>query len=272
LFWRHLRGLGRMFDTVVCANVQLAERLRVGGVANSETVRMGVEAGLFSPSLRSPALREQLLDALGRDARATLFLGIGRFSAEKRWDMVLRAIGEAARQHEVGMVLVGDGPQRSKLEMLAERIEGAAVLPRIVERHEVARLVASADALVHGCEAETFCMVAAEARASGIPMIVPNRGAAIDQLVAGAGRTYRAANEISLERAMVRFIERGPELQRAVAARSSQARTMDEHFADLFARYDALGPKRRVQATGYDSISFGSVPEVVLARSGSLGS
>ena len=145
------------------------------------------------------------------------------------------------------MLLVGDGPQRPRLELLAERIKDVAVLPRIADRHEVARLLASADALVHGCEAETFCMVAAEARASGIPMIVPNRGAAIDQLVAGAGRTYRAANEVSLERAIGRFIDRGPELQRAAAARSSRARTMDEHFADLFARYNALGPKHLVQ-------------------------
>lgn len=273
LFWRHLRGLSRMFDTVVCANARLSERLRAGGVANSETVRMGVEAGLFSPSLRSSVLRGQALAALGLDAGATLFVGIGRFSAEKRWDMVLRAMGETARRREIGMLLVGDGPQRPKLELLAERIKVAAVLPRIADRHEVARLLASADALVHGCEAETFCMVAAEARASGIPMIVPNRGAAIDQLVAGAGRTYRAANEVSLERALGRFIDRGSELQRAAAARSSRARTMDEHFADLFARYIALGPKHLAQATGRDRLSFGeSVPEVVLARSGSLGS
>jgi alpha-1,6-mannosyltransferase len=40
-FWTHLRGLGRMFDTVVCANSQLTERLRAGGVGNSETVPMG---------------------------------------------------------------------------------------------------------------------------------------------------------------------------------------------------------------------------------------
>src|SRR6478672_831352 len=58
-FWRHLRGLGGMFDTVVCANNDFAGRLRAGGVANVETVGMGVERGLFSPTLRSSALREQ---------------------------------------------------------------------------------------------------------------------------------------------------------------------------------------------------------------------
>jgi alpha-1,6-mannosyltransferase len=138
-FWRHLRGLGRLFDTVICANGQLAERLREGGVANTETLRMGVEAGLFSPSLRSPLLREEALSALGLDAGATLLVGIGRFSAEKRWDMVMRAVGEASRRRDVGLLLVGDGSKRGKLELLAERIDRVAVLPRIGDRDAVDR-------------------------------------------------------------------------------------------------------------------------------------
>src|SRR6476620_4333756 len=52
-FWRHLRGLGQMFDTVICANGQLAGRLRAGGVHNIDTIAMGVEPGRFSPILRS---------------------------------------------------------------------------------------------------------------------------------------------------------------------------------------------------------------------------
>ena len=247
-FWRHLRGLGRLFDTVVCANDHLAERLRRGGVGNSETVRMGVEAGIFSPSLRSPALRAQALQALGLGPGATLLLGVGRLSSEKRWEMVVRAVSEIARRQEIGIVLVGDGPRRASLELLAERLGCAAVLPRINDRNELAGLIASADALVHGCEAETFCMVAAEARASGIPLIVPDRGAAGDQLMSGAGTLYRATSEISLERALRRFIEGGPEFQRAVATRASKVRTMDEHFGELFDRYQALVPQRAAQS------------------------
>jgi alpha-1,6-mannosyltransferase len=103
--------------------------------------------------------------------------------------------------------------------------------------------MASADALVHGCEAETFCMVAAEARASGVPLIVPDRGAAVGQLVSGAGTLFRSGSQISLERAIARFLDRGRELQRAAAVRASRVRTMDEHFADLFAYYEALAPR-----------------------------
>jgi alpha-1,6-mannosyltransferase len=132
----------------------------------------------------------------------------------------------------------------------------------------VARLLASADALIHGCEAETFCMVAAEARASGIPLIVPDRGAAVDQLVPGAGTTYRAACEASLERAIVGFIDRGPELQRAAAVRASRVRTMDEHFAELFARYETLGTQQVLRP----AIAVGEATgEFAFARSALIG-
>jgi alpha-1,6-mannosyltransferase len=239
-FWRHLRGLGRMFDLVVCANTQFADRLSQGGVANVETIRMGVEAGVFAPSNRSPMLRSATLRALGLDDNATLLIGVGRFSAEKRWPMVLRAVAAASREHAVGLMLVGDGRQRPRLEVLASRLPSCGVLPRIEGRQELARLIASADALVHGCEAETFCLVAAEARASGIPLIVPDRGAALDQLLPASGAAYSAGSEESLTAAICDFIGRGPELQRAAAARSSRVRTMDKHFAALFARYEQL--------------------------------
>ena len=266
-FWRHLRGLGRMYDTVICANDNLAGRLRAGGIANAETVSMGVEGGVFSPLLRSQSLREQALCALGLDANATLLLGVGRFSAEKRWNMVMRAVGEVGRKRPVGMLLVGDGSKRFGLELLANRTRHVAVLPKITDREELATLMASADALVHGCEAETFCLVAAEARASGVPLIVPDRGATVDQLVSGAGTAFRAGSQISLERAINRFMDRGPELQRAVAIRASNVRTMDEHFADLFARYQALVPQHSLQPAARLDCS-----ELALARSAALGS
>ena len=247
-FWRHLRGLGQMFDTVVCANDHLAGRLRAGGIANAETVGMGVEAGVFSPSLRCQSLREQALRGLGLEPSATLLLGVGRFSAEKRWNMVMRAVAEVGRKRPVGMLLVGEGSKRVGLELLANRSRHLAVLPRISNREELARLIACADALIHGCEAETFCLVAAEARASGIPLIVPDRGATVDQLVSGAGTAFRAGSQISLERAINRFIDRGPELQRAAAVRASRVRTMDEHFAELFVRYQSLVPQHAIQS------------------------
>lgn len=269
-FWRHLRGLSDMFDAVVCANSHLAERLRMGGLPNAETIPMGVESGIFSPRLRSSEIRAAALETLGLGPDGLLLVGVGRLSGEKRWETVIRGIATSARRHPIGLILVGEGPRRRKLESLAERSARVTVLPRLSDRHELARLLASADALVHGCEAETFCMVAAEARASGIPMIVPDRGAAADQLLPKGGVLYRAGSEISLGRALDRFIDRGPELQRAAAARSCQVRTMDEHFADLFARYAEMAPAPGVHSTpaaaGLEPLS-----ELALARAALRG-
>jgi len=250
-FWKHLRRLDQMFDLVVCANGQLARRLSHGGVGKSETIGMGVENGLFSPLLREPGLRTMALSSIGLPADSILLIAIGRFSAEKRWEMVIRA---ASRLNpHVGLLLVGDGPRRSQLERLASRAGNARVIGPLDNRHELARLLASADALVHGCEAETFCMVAAEARASGIPLIVPDDGGAADHLVQGAGFAYRAGSRRSLEDAILHFVEGGPELQRARATLHSEVRTMDQHFEQLFARYAMLRPTiNEAAANGFE--------------------
>jgi alpha-1,6-mannosyltransferase len=172
----------------------------------------------------------------------------------------------------VGLVLVGHGSKQQQLQMIAEQYRNVAVLPPITDRAELASLLASVDALVHGCESETFCLVAAEARASGVPLIVPDRGAAVDQLVEGAGTTYTAGRERSLEEAIERFINRGRELQHAAAVRASRPRTMDAHFADLFARYEALAPEPVIQPAAVAQLGtmlghLETLPELAVARS-----
>jgi alpha-1,6-mannosyltransferase len=245
-FWQHLRRLDDMYDLVVCANRQLSRRLDRGGIEKTETIPMGVEPGIFSPSRRSSQLRDAILASMGLEPDAVLLLGLGRFASEKRWEMVLRA---AARVPNVGLLLVGDGTRRPQIERMARRAGNVQVAGPISDRFELSRLLASADALVHGCEAETFCMAAAEARASGIPLIVPDRGAAVDHSVRRASVVYRSASEESLERAIWKFVERGPELQRMRATLNSDVRTMDEHFEQLVERYGRLRSTAAVAAS-----------------------
>jgi len=236
---------------------------------NTATIAMGVESARFSPQLRSVGLRAAALESLGLPPEATLLVGVGRFSGEKRWEMVIRAVQASARDHCLGLLLIGDGPRRPRLEVMASSGGHVRILPRLDDRQEVARLLASADSLVHGCEAETFCLVAAEARASGLPMIVPDRGAALDLLAAHAGTTYRAGNEAALTRAIARFIDDGVELQRAAAVRHSAVRTIDDHFAELFEHYARLGAMPCPAATPIPVEAFaGAVPALALARSG----
>jgi len=237
-FWRHLRRLDQCFDHVVSASENLSARLRAGGLAKVATHPMGVEPGIFSPSLRDEGLRSRLLARCGLDADATLLLGIGRHAPEKRWPMVIDAVAAAGNARPVGLVLVGNGRDRQRIVRAAANNPHIHLAAAIGDRAQLAAILASADALVHGCEAETFCMVAAEAKASGLPLIVPDQGGAADQFVPGQGARYRATDVAALARAIAEFIDGPADAHRAAAARSTGCvRTMDDHFAALFADY-----------------------------------
>lgn len=237
-FWRHLRRLDRQFDMVVSASASLSARLSAGGLGKVVTNPMGVVPGLFSPTLRDPALRARLLARCGLGEEATLLLALGRHSAEKRWPMVIEAVTAAGFDNPVGLVLFGDGHDKTRVVRAAMNNPHVQLCAPIVDRAELATVFASADALVHGCEAETYCMVAAEARASGLPLIVPDQGGAGDQFAAGQGERYEACSASSLAAAIGRFIAAGPDgHQRAAALAAAQVGSMDSHFERLFAAY-----------------------------------
>jgi alpha-1,6-mannosyltransferase len=239
-FWDHMRFLGRSFDAVVSPSRQLAERLRQRGLANVATIPLGVDRS-FSPARRDPLLRESLLAELGLAPSATLLLSVGRLAPEKRPELIARAAARAAQSHEAGLVLVGEGPMRRKLERLAAASGRIRLLGHISDRELVARLMASADALVHGCEAETFGLVLAEALACGTPVIVPDRGGAFEQLRPGLGLAYAAGDKAELTRALVRFIA----LHGSAPARAPIAvpRLMEDHFRELFGLYGQFALK-----------------------------
>ena len=245
-YWRHLRRLDACFDTVLCASESLSARLRAGGLSRVKTLPMGVEPGLFAPGRRNEALRARLLRACALGPDATLLLGIGRHAAEKRWPMVIEAVTAAGYDRPVGLVLVGDGRDRAKVMRAAAHNPHIHLAAPIANRAQLAALLASGDALVHGCESETFCMVAAEARASGLPLIVPDQGGALDHARAGAGFTYAAGQSASLAKAIGDFISQGPAALRARAGTlAPQAMTMDGHFEGLFSAYARLPIARR---------------------------
>jgi alpha-1,6-mannosyltransferase len=240
-FWRHLRELDARYDLIVCASHDLSRRLAAGGLRRVVTEPMGVEPGLFSPDRRDEALRADLLGLCQLSADATLLVGIGRFAAEKRWPMVIDAVTRAGYDHPVGLMIIGDGRGRDRLAHAAFGNPHVRLVQPMHDRVELATILASADALVHGCEAETFCMTAAEARASGVPLIVPDAGGARDHWVAGQGKLYHAGDAEALSAAVVDFLE--DDLQRhrlRATAAASGVREMDDHFDALFDRYARL--------------------------------
>ena len=237
-FWRHLRRLDQSFDMVVSASPSLSRRLQGGGLDNVVTLPMGVEPDLFNPRRRDPAVRARLLERCGLLPTAHLLIGLGRLSSEKRWPMVIKAVTAAGYHHPVGLILFGSGRDQAKVVRAAANNPHIHLAAPVTDREELAAILASADALVHGCEAETFCMAAAEAKASGLPLIVPNEGGAGDQWAAGQGLRYEAASAASLAAGLAHFLAGDPAGHRERATVTAErVRTMDQHFDDLFGIY-----------------------------------
>lgn len=242
-YWRHLRRLDAKFQVIVSASESLASRLIAGGLHHVVTIPMGVTADVFSPSLRDEDLRARMLARCELGPDALLLLGIGRHAPEKRWPMVIEAVTAASYDQPIGLVIVGDGRQQSRV------VRAVAGNPHIhlmapADRMTIARLCASADALVHGAEAETFGMVVAEALASGLPIIVPDSGGASDQWTPARGERYKARDAGSLADAIRRFAGNGrAHYAPAVARCAEQVRTETDHFADLFQTYETLVAK-----------------------------
>jgi alpha-1,6-mannosyltransferase len=190
-----------------------------------------------------------LLERCELPADATLLIAAGRHAPEKRWPMVVEAVTAAGVNAPIGLVLIGDGRDRSRVERAAKDNPHIQLLSPISDRLELARLFASADALIHGCEAETFCMVASEARASGLPLIAPDGGGAADQARLAGGWTYVSGDAASAADAISDFVATGGAQARARAvADAPDVRTMEAHFTDLFALYEDLIRPNRMAA------------------------
>jgi alpha-1,6-mannosyltransferase len=237
-FWRHLRKLDESFELVISASPSLSARLIEGGMTGVHTIPMGVEKGLFDPARRDTDLRARLLQRCGLGPEATLLVALGRHASEKRWPMVFDAVTAAAYQRPIGLILFGDGRERSRVVRAAGLNPHIHLAAPVTDRQDLATILASADALVHGCEAETFCMVAAEAKASGLPIIVPDEGGASDQFVEGQGARYRARSGAALAAAIADFLAGDPQGARwRATATAASVPTMEAHFESLFDLY-----------------------------------
>jgi len=113
-----------------------------------------------------PAAVERVDRASGRRLAVT----VGRLVPTKRVDRIITTI--ARENANTRLVIVGDGPERSRLERLARAHGVDAVFTGLVHRDEALSWIASADVLLHASEAEGASTVIREAEALGTPVLI----------------------------------------------------------------------------------------------------
>jgi glycosyltransferase involved in cell wall biosynthesis len=114
------------------------------------------------------------------DQQAVRLIAIGRHVPVKAFEVAIEAIhlsNQAAGRCIATLDLVGDGPERARLEALSESLgtEVSATFRGWRNNEEVWELVKSADALVIPSRFEPYGVVVLEALASGRPVLASNQ-------------------------------------------------------------------------------------------------
>jgi len=221
------------YDAVVCTTAFARAEFDRIRAANVLTVPLGVDLDQFHPRRRSPLMRQRW----ARQGQ-TLLVHCGRLSVEKHAHRSIDAVA-ALRDSGVDarLVVVGEGPLRSRLERQAARLP-VDFTGYIGCRDTVATILASADVAIAPGPHETFGLAALEALACGTPAVVSRTSALAEILTTESGAT--ADNDPrAIARAVSSIISRPEGLRRTHARRRAEHFTWPRAAAGMLAAFGA---------------------------------
>jgi phosphatidylinositol alpha 1,6-mannosyltransferase len=238
--WSLLRWIHRHAALTLAPSSVVAWELEQRGFAPVARWARGVDVDRFNPAHRSELMRRHIAP------RGEVVVGyVGRLAAEKQVDRLVRL----ADVPDTRLVIVGDGPLRSRLE---RRLTRARFLG-FRTGGDLSATVASLDVFVHPGEAETFCQAVQEALASGVPVVAPAAGGPMDLVRHGVNGWLFPSGRPDLLRGAVAELSADATTRAAMsrAARASvEGRTWPRLGDELLGHYEGvLGIEtRRVHA------------------------
>jgi glycosyltransferase involved in cell wall biosynthesis len=172
-------------------------------------------------------------------------VAVGRLTVQKRLAVALEAVARLRqRGHAIPMTIIGDGPERSRLEELRDRLDLRSQVRFLgqVDPSELPAVLHEADVLVFPARGEGLGLVAAEALCLGIPVVVASDGGGVRDVVpdTGGGRVVTPDDPDALASAVGDLLQdptaraRALEAGRALRPRFD-ARRVAERFEQLYA-------------------------------------
>ena len=233
----YVRRLYNRFAATLVASDRLAGVLREWGVRNVHVVKLGVNIDIFYPN---DSDRDPIRRSLGAEHGRKLLLYVGRLAKEKNTAKLLKAFAilNERRPDAFHFLMIGEGPQRKKVEKLQAQHANVSWIRYCAEPRELARYYRAADLFVHPGVQETFGLVALESQACGTP-VVGIRGSAMDDLIFHEQRDWASENSAeSLANAVEQMSARDLRKLGADAARTAEGlHAWPEVFDRLFCIY-----------------------------------
>ena len=164
---RYLAQLYSQFDLVLAPSRLMVGQLQAMGIGGAVHQPLGIDCRIFHPGRRDAALR----DRLGLAAGVRLLVYAGRFTADKKLDVLLKAMELLGPAFHLLMV----GPGQAAFDVPP----GAHIsrMPFQRDQRALARILAGCDLLVHPGDCETFGLIVLEAMGCGLPVVATAAGA-----------------------------------------------------------------------------------------------
>jgi glycosyltransferase involved in cell wall biosynthesis len=140
------------------------------------------------------------------------FLGLGRQVSKKNWHMLIQAYDSYRRAHSESpweLVLVGDGPERHKLEKLVaeQNIQGVHFYPFCTQEEACIYYKFAKCLILPSLYGETWGLVVNEAMACGLPVLVSKACGCSESLVREGqnGWTFSPKNQTEIVESLFRM-------------------------------------------------------------------
>jgi len=201
-----LRTTYNRSDAVLCPSAFAERELRRYGLrVPSAVISNGV------PPEYRPLPREECERFEGKFT----ILSVGRLAKEKRHDLLIEAVRKSRHEGRIQLVILGDGPQKARLEELGKVLTHAPVF-RWLKPHELIRYYGGADLCVHAADVEVECMSVLEAMACGLPCVIARSPlSATSQFALSDDFLFEAGSREELTARIDRWIDDPAGLERA---------------------------------------------------------
>ena len=180
-------------------------------------------------------------------------LYVGRISKEKSLDVLVQAFKRIEKQvPHTRLILVGDGPYRREMQ---KELKGARVLfTGEITGEALAQAYASSDLFIFPSSTDTFGNVVLEAQASGIPVVVTDKGGPKENLIDGqSGVVVPAESPQAIADAVSRLCSQPERLSRMKQAARAymENRSFDAAFLKTWELYKETTPATKPSDSGF---------------------
>ncbi|MGJ7908558.1 glycosyltransferase [Actinopolyspora sp. H202] len=247
-------------DTTIAVSDTVSARLRRWGLPARKlrVIPNGVD---FDRVAFDPDARARTRNELGLSERHRVVGVLGRLDPNKRFDLLIES-ATPLLDEETRLLLVGDGPDRQRLEELAE---ANGVSDKVIfagKRSDVASVLSALDLFVACSKQETFGLSVLEALANGLVVLYTTcpalDGVNTDRAIEVAGEVEELRSALLAELSAARPRTQVPEL-RELYGMDAVTERIDRLYDDLLSgRRD--GRRVRQQGAVEDPASSGVKP------------